>query len=136
AEIQSEPVRELAADRAHLHLWTTNGFLGEALELLEIWGFEYKSCFVWVKPQLGCGNYWRVSHEFLLLGVRGGLPFQDHSQMSWMSASRMEHSRKPGRVRMLIEQVSPGPYLEMYGRSEIPDSDWTVYGNRVEHRLF
>ncbi|MBI3861094.1 MAG: hypothetical protein HY290_04280 [Planctomycetia bacterium] len=135
-DIAREPVPQLAAENAHLHLWTTNGFLGEAIDLIDVWGFAFKSCFVWVKPDLGCGNYWRVSHEFLLLGVRGSLPFRDRSQRSWISAPRMEHSRKPGRVRLLIEQVSPGPYLELYGRAEIPDSGWTVYGNRVEHRLF
>lgn len=135
-EIQNEPIEQLAADKAHLHLWTTNGFLREGLKLIEAWGFKYKSCFVWVKPDLGCGNYWRVSHEFLLLGVRGGLPFRNRSKRSWLAAPRMEHSRKPGHVRMLIEQVSPGPYLELYGRAEIPDSDWTIFGNQVERRLF
>lgn len=135
-DIRQEPVGELAADNAHLHLWTTNGFLREALDLIDAWGFTYKSCFVWLKPDLGCGNYWRVSHEFLLLGVRGRLRFRDRTLPSWLIAPRMEHSRKPGRVRLLIERVSPGPYLELYGRSEIPDADWTVYGNQVERRLF
>ncbi len=135
-DIRQEPVAELATDSAHLHLWTTNGFLREALDLIDAWGFTYKSCFVWLKPDLGCGNYWRVSHEYLLLGVRGNLRFGDHTVPSWLIAPRMEHSRKPGRVRLLIERVSPGPYLELYGRSEIPDADWTVYGNQVERRLF
>lgn len=135
-EIRREPVAQLAAKNAHLHLWTTNSFLPAAIDLIGVWGFEFKSCLVWVKPDLGCGNYWRVSHEVLLLGVRGSLPFRDRSQRSWIHVPRMEHSRKPGRVRLLIEQVSPGPYLELYGRAEIPDSGWTVYGNRVERRLF
>ena len=135
-QIRAEPVSDLADEEAHLHLWTTNGFLREAIDLIGAWGFEYKSCFVWVKPALGCGNYWRVSHEFLLLGVRGNLPFADHCQRSWLEACRMEHSRKPGGIRMLIEKVSQPPYLEMYGRAEIPDSAWTVYGNQVERRLF
>lgn len=69
-EIRNEPVSKLACDNAHLHLWTTNAFLAEALEVMGAWGFVYKSCLVWVKPQLGMGNYWRVSHEFLLCGVR------------------------------------------------------------------
>lgn len=68
-EIRAEPVPDLAYQQAHLHLWTTNGFLHEAIDLIGAWGFEYKSCFVWLKPELGCRNYWRVSHEFLLLGV-------------------------------------------------------------------
>ena len=103
---------------------------------MRAWGFRYKSCLVWVKPQLGMGNYWRVSHEYLLLGVRGNLPFRDRTCPSWLLARRTVHSRKPFAFRRLIERVSPGPYLELYGREEQPDSGWTVYGNQVERRLF
>ena len=91
---------------------------------------------LWVKPQLGMGNYWRVSHEFLLLGVRGKLAFADRTVRSWQVARRTVHSRKPFLFRSLIERVSPGPYLELYGREEQPSSGWTVYGNQVERRLF
>lgn len=135
-EICAEPVRELAAENAHLHLWTTNAFLRPAYDVLDAWGFEFKSCFVWVKQNIGMGNYWRVSHEFLLLGVRGNLTFRDRTQASWIGADRSSHSRKPAVVRALIEKVSPGPYLELYGREALPDSAWTVYGNQVEPRLF
>ncbi len=134
-EMCSEPVVELAQKNAHLHLWTTNGFFHEALAVMDAWGFQYKSCLVWIKPDFGLGNYWRVAHEFLLLGVRGSLPFRDRRQRSWVLANRTIHSRKPAVVRLLIEKVSPGPYLELYGREEIPDSPWTVYGNEVERRL-
>jgi len=134
--IRSEPVKALAAEQSHLHLWTTNAFLREAFEVIDCWGFRYKSCLVWVKPQIGMGNYWRVSHEFLLLGVRGQLPFQDRTCRSWQSARRTVHSRKPFLFRELIERVSPGPYLELYGRVEHPRTGWTVYGNQVERRLF
>ena len=134
--ICEEPVSDLAADCAHLHLWTTNAFLREAFDVMTAWGFTYKSCLIWVKPQMGMGNYWRVSHEFLLLGVRGSLPFCDNTCRSWVLQRRSLHSRKPWKVRQLIEQVSPGPYLELYGREEIPNSNWTVYGNQVERRLF
>ena len=135
-QIRNEPVRTLAAEQAHLHLWTTNAFLREAFDVLQAWGFRYKSCLVWVKPQLGMGNYWRVSHEFLLLGVRGNLPFGDRTCRSWLMARRTLHSRKPFAFRALIERVSPGPYLELYGREEQPNSGWTVYGNQIERRLF
>lgn len=134
--ICNEPVGQLAAEKAHLHLWTTNAFLREAFDVIRAWGFQYKSCLVWIKPQLGMGNYWRVSHEYLLLGVRGGLPFRDRTCRSWLSAPRTAHSRKPFAVRALIERVSPGPYLELYGREDHPNSGWTVYGNQVERWLF
>lgn len=135
-EICAEPVGQIASRNAHLHLWTTNSFLREAFDVIGAWGFRYKSCLVWVKPEMGTGNYWRVSHEFLLLGVRGSLRFLDRSQQSWVQAHRTVHSRKPGRVRAIIEKVSPAPYLELYGREEHPDSAWTVYGNQIERRLF
>lgn len=135
-EICAEPLRELSEENAHLHLWAPNGFLREAFDVIDSWGFEFKSCFVWVKDELGMGNYWRVSHEFLLLGVRGSLTFRDRTLPSWLRADRTIHSRKPGIVRALIERASPGPYLELYGREELPDSAWTVYGNQVERRLF
>lgn len=134
--IRRERVKELAADEAHLHLWTTNAFLREAFDVIHAWGFHYKSCLVWIKPQLGMGNYWRVSHEYLLLGVRGNLPFRDRTCRSWLMARRTLHSRKPFVFRELIERVSPGPYLELYGREEQPNSGWTVHGNQVERRLF
>lgn len=134
--ICDEPIRELAEPEAHLHLWTTNAFLRDAFHVIDAWGFEFKSCLVWIKHELGMGNYWRVSHEFLLLGVRGQLTFQDRTLPSWIQAHRTLHSRKPGLVRALVEKVSPGPYLELYGREELPNSAWTVYGNQVENRFF
>ncbi len=135
-DICNEPITALAEDNAHLHLWTTNAFLEAAFRVMRAWGFEYKSCLVWVKPTIGMGSYWRLSHEFLLFGIRGHLPFGRNDIPSWQLAQRTRHSKKPFRFRELIEQVSPGPYLELYGREEQPNSGWTVYGNQVERRRF
>ena len=134
-EICDLPVESITADDAHLHLWTTNAFLFDAKQVMEAWGFEYRSCFVWVKPQIGIGNYWRVSHEFLLLGIRGDAKrFNDKSLRSWGEFDRTRHSAKPEKIREYIELASPGPYLEMFGRSEM--SGWTVFGNQIERKLF
>lgn len=132
--IRGLPVPELALPRAHLHLWATTGFLDEAFSIIRAWGFTYKSCFVWVKPVIGCGNYWRLAHEFLLLGVRGRAPFRDRRQRSWLELRRSRHSRKPERVRDIIERVSPGPYLELFGRN--PAGGWVVFGDSIERGLF
>ncbi len=131
-DIAALPVGELAADKCHLHLWTTNGFLREALGLLDSWGFEFKSTFVWVKPQLGIGNYWRCSHELMLLGVKGRLTFPPSGVKSWIEADRSKHSAKPEQVREFIEKMSPGPRLELFGRKTSPG--WTVWGNEVSRR--
>ena len=129
------PVASHAADDAHLHLWTTNGFLPDAFRVMSAWGFEYRSCFVWVKPQMGIGNYWRVSHEFLLLGIRGDAKrFNSRNLKSWGEFKRGRHSAKPAKVRQMIEQASPGPYLEMFGRH--PVDGWTVMGNQITTDMF
>jgi N6-adenosine-specific RNA methylase IME4 len=134
-EIAALPVAQLADDKAHLHLWTTNAFLPHAFRVVEAWGFEYRSLFVWCKPEMGLGNYWRVSHELLLLGVRGDCPFYDHSLRSWKEMTRRgKHSEKPEQVRHMIEKASPGPYLELFGRQAV--KGWKVWGNQISRDLF
>lgn len=127
------PVKRVAADDSHLHLWTTNAFLFDSMQVMEAWGFTYKSMMLWVKPQIGMGNYWRVSHEFLLLGVRGSLEFADRSVRSWEEHPRGKHSAKPEAFRTLVERVSPGPRLEMFARTTCPG--WHSWGNQVSHTL-
>jgi N6-adenosine-specific RNA methylase IME4 len=133
-EIRALPVGELAADDSHLHLWTTNAFLFECPKIFDAWGFEYKGVLVWVKPQMGIGNYWRVSHEFLLLATRGNAPFTCKNQKSWIHAARTRHSAKPAAFRKAIEKASPGPRLELFGRKVV--DGWTVWGNEIERTHF
>lgn len=133
-DIAALPITELTEADAHLHLWTTNAFIFDAKRIMEAWGFEYKSIFVWIKPSMGIGNYWRVSHEFMLFGLKGNLPFQDHSEMSWYSEKRSRHSSKPLTIINKIEKVSPGPYLELFGRET--RSGWAVWGNEIKRTLF
>lgn len=128
------PVRNLAAPKAHLHLWTTNGHLPEALDLMQAWGFAYKLMYTWCKKEMGMGNYWRSSTEHMLFGVRGGLPFLAHDEINWLLTSRGQYSRKPDQVRRKIEKVSPGPYLELFARETVPG--WTVWGNDLAPTLF
>jgi N6-adenosine-specific RNA methylase IME4 len=136
-DIAALPVSDLVADEAHLHLWTTNAFLFECPRLMEAWGFTYKGVFVWVKPQIGLGNYWRVAHEFLLLGVRGDKTFADQSMPSWGSFDRLEHSAKPPEVRGMVERASPAPWLELFSRwNGPPPEGWTLWGNEVPREQF
>lgn len=129
-DIAALPVGQLAAEKSHLWLWTTNAFLFECPRLFAAWGFEFKSSYVWVKRQMGIGNYLRNSHEFLLLAVHGGLVGQAKDVKSWGEFDRGEHSAKPERIRAdVVEKLSPGPRLELFARKEVPH--WTVWGNQV-----
>jgi N6-adenosine-specific RNA methylase IME4 len=122
-------VEERAADEAHLYLWTTNGFLREAFGVMDAWGFAYKTTLVWVKPQIGMGNYFRSSTEYVLFGVRGGLRTLDCNQRNWFEAPRTQHSAKPDLFFDLVERVSPQPWLEMFARRR--RLGWDVWGNEA-----
>lgn len=116
-----------AADDAHLYLWATNAFLRDAFTVMEEWGFSYKTCLTWVKPQIGLGNYFRNATEHVLFGVRGRLKIQQNNVPTWFKAKRGKHSVKPESFFELVESCSPGPYLEMFARRRRPG--WDVWGN-------
>jgi N6-adenosine-specific RNA methylase IME4 len=100
--IAALPVAKLVAPNAHLHFWTTTNHIWECPAIMHAWGFTPKSQLIWCKP-MGLGNYWRVSHEILLLGVKGHAPFRHHGLKSWLVCSRGEHSSKPEEVRHLMD---------------------------------
>ena len=121
------PVRELIEENAHLHLWCPCQHLFVAKMVFEAWGFEYVDCFVWVKSGK-TGTYWDSDHEFLLLGKRGEVPFEVKGTQGWGHFSTPRDGSKPRKVRTTIEEVSPGPYLELFGRGKV--SGWTVWPSK------
>lgn len=134
---------ERSADQAHLYLWATAGHLPEAFRVMDAWGFTYKTYLVWVKPQMGMGNYFRVSTELVLFGVRGGLRTRDMGLMNYFTVPRGKHSSKPAAFYDLVAKASPGPYLEMFARcnaaNQLPGTcqcarclrGWEVWGNQA-----
>jgi N6-adenosine-specific RNA methylase IME4 len=66
----------------------------------------------------------------MLFGIRGKAPFGDNAQQSWLYEVAGEHSVKPEKIRRIIERCSPGEFLEMFARREVPG--WTVWGNEIE----
>lgn len=130
-ELCALPVSEWTAEQAHLYLWTTNGFLRESFEVLDAWGFTYKTTLVWVKPQIGMGNYFRSSAEYVLFGVKGKLRTRDCNQRNWFEAPRTRHSAKPGLFFDLVEKVSYPPYLEMFARQRRLNPEWDFWGNEA-----
>ncbi len=131
-----------AAEQSHLYLWTTAGHLPEAFAVMSAWGFEYKTYLVWVKPQMGMGNYFRVSTELVLFGIRGGMRTQHRGLKNYFEARRGKHSAKPSQFHDLVVQASPGPYLELFSRCNADQMltgcecskcrlGWSVWGNQA-----
>lgn len=122
--------QDVAAPNAHCYLWTTNAFMGEALDLLTRWDFVHKTILTWVKPQIGMGHYFRNNTEHVLFGVRGKLPALQHNVPTAFTARREGHSTKPGAFYAIVERMSPGPYLELFARAERPG--WVTCGDEID----
>jgi N6-adenosine-specific RNA methylase IME4 len=135
-EIEALPVASLAADDCALFLWTCMPTLRKAFDVIEAWGFEYKTCaFVWVKrtkdgkPATGMGYWTRANAEICLLATRGSPHRLNADVHQVVMAPRREHSRKPDEVAARIERLVTGPYLELFARR--PRDGWSVWGNQT-----
>jgi N6-adenosine-specific RNA methylase IME4 len=137
-EIMEIPVQMVAAQQSHLYLWVPNALLAEGLEVMKRWGFTYKTNLVWYKTRKdggpdgrGVGFYFRNVTEIILFGIRGNLRTlpPGRRQVNIIATNKREHSRKPDEQYKLIEECSPGPYLELFARH--PQPGWACWGNEV-----
>ena len=122
-EIAGLPVAECVARDARLFVWTTNKHLPFAFPIISAWGFEYRQTLLWRKtgnPSPFGGSIAPNHAEFLLVGVRGKPPISERLASSVVecpaAATPGQHSAKPDVFLDLVEQVSPGPYLELFAR--------------------
>jgi N6-adenosine-specific RNA methylase IME4 len=141
-EIAALPVPRHVATPSHLYLWCPNALLRQGLEIMEDWGFTYKTNIVWYKIRKdggpdgrGVGFYFRNVTELLLFGVKGKMRTLQpgRRQVNIISTRKREHSRKPEEIYDLIQQCSPGPYLELFARERV--QDWTQWGDEVDTYL-
>lgn len=129
-ELKSMPVASLTEENAVLFLWGTAPLLPEALELIEAWGFKYKTNIVWDKVRANLGNYTSVRHEHLFIATKGsGVPDNTSRVDSVQVVERIgRHSEKPEEFRNIIETLyTYGNKLELFARKAI--EGWEVYGN-------
>lgn len=153
SEIKTLPIKGLAADDSILFLWATFPLLQEALDVIEAWGFVYKTlAFAWIKTNprqnlkqamlfptdfiddcFGIGHYTKSNCEVCLLGVRGNGAslVKSNSVASTIIAPRREHSRKPDEARQRIVQlVGDVPRVELFARQKT--DGWDAWGNEVK----
>lgn len=139
-DIKNIPVSDHLEETAHLYLWVPNALLAEGLQVLESWGFTYKTNLTWYKvrkdggpDRRGVGFYFRNVTEMILFGVRGKNPRTlqpGRTQENIIVSQKREHSRKPDEQYELIESCSWGPFLEMFARGNRPG--WHCWGNQAE----
>lgn len=127
-----------AARQAHLYLWAITPHVDWGFDVARAWGFEPVTMLTWRKPGLGVGRF-RCNTEHLIVarkGSRHGNPFGRGGRVSQATAGtcfewpRGRHSEKPDAVYDLIENLSPGPYLELFARER--HLGWSSWGNEID----
>jgi N6-adenosine-specific RNA methylase IME4 len=129
ADICALNVKSLAAPDAVLFCWATFPLLPDALEVVQAWGFKYKTAFVWDKGRGTFGHYHTAEAELLLVCTRGSCtPDIDAKEKQVQRWPRGAHSRKPLEAVAMIDRLYPhGPRIELFCRGE-PPAGWVGWG--------
>jgi N6-adenosine-specific RNA methylase IME4 len=138
-EIQNLPISEIADDNCVLFLWVTFPCLPEGLELINKWGFKYKTCaFNWVKKNKiadsyfwGLGYWTRANSELCLLATKGNPKRVSKSVHQIIDSKIRRHSQKPNETRnKIVELCGDLPRIELFAREKV--EGWDAWGNEIE----
>lgn len=146
-EIRTLPVPEITAKNCCCFLWTTTPLLPVGLEVLDAWGFKYKSALYWDKQNYPLGFWFRGRVEPCLIGIRGKVKAfrhravnlaQDEPTAAYLCDSLVleekarGHSVKPEAFWNLVDPIVQdrgGPAIELFSRKE--RAGWDAFGNQV-----
>lgn len=145
-EIAALPVRDLAANDAWLFLWATRKIFreGDAAKVARAWGFDPRGEIIWGHRNAGLGGALGSGHEPVLVARRGSPPAlnakyplgvyfwrQLYAPSATSSQPGKVHSAKPEGFLDFVEQIAPGPYLEMFSRRA--RLGWETWGDQSLH---
>lgn len=138
-DIMALPVDKIADKDCILFLWITFPCLKEGIEVMERWGFKYKTCgFNWVKRNkkkntyfMGLGFWTRSNSEVCLIGTKGQPKRVSKSVPQICDARIMEHSRKPAEIReRIVELCGELPRIELFARDKV--KGWDSLGDEID----
>lgn len=136
SEIQVLPIQNIVdISGCHLYMWVTNNFLPKAFDLLKSWGFEYITLITWNKDRFGLGQYYRgITEHCIFASTKKRLPYKTINGkraqgVTGFYEAKTIHSRKPIKMREMIEKVSYEPRIELFARQQA--DGWDCWGNEV-----
>ena len=143
SDICALPIADMAAEDCVLFLWGCWPRMPDAIQVIDAWGFTYKTCaFCWVKgrslplfpddfhDKMGLGYWTRANSEFCLLATRGKPKRLATDVRQVIKAPLRQHSRKPDDQYERIQRLVDGPYLELFARQKWPG--WDSWGNETD----
>lgn len=157
-ELYNLPIKRICDKDAVLFMWVTYPKLQEALDVIRLWGFTYKSIgFQWVKLNkkasklsllqkitegaqieeamfsqcfYGLGRWTRGNTEMCVIATKGKVSRIDAAVPQLVFAPIGRHSAKPAEVRKRIVQlVGDKPRIELFAREQV--DNWDCWGNEV-----
>lgn len=137
-DIMALPVSKIAAENAVLLMWATWPLMPEAMQVIEAWGFKYKTIgFNWIKRNrsdcgffFGLGRWTRGNAEPCLLATRGKPKRVNNAVSQLIFEPIGRHSAKPPVVRdRICELLGDKKRIELFARNRTPG--WDVWGNEV-----
>ena len=137
ADLKLIPVWNIADENCILFMWATFPKLNEALELIKVWGFEYKTvAFTWVKKYrngdnfMGMGRWTRANAEVCLLATKGKPKRISASVRQIIESVPERHSKKPDIVRdKIVELCGDLPRIELFARERA--KGWSSWGLEI-----
>lgn len=133
------PIKDLADENCVLFMWVTLPKLNQFMEVVNGWGFEYKTtAFVLVKKNkladsffMGLGRWTRANPEICILATKGQISRKRQDIRQLQIYPVQQHSKKPDEFRTLITNlVGDLPRIELFARNKT--EGWDVWGNEVE----
>ncbi len=131
-----QKVKGLSGENCTLFVWTTAPKLNWINQVLDAWGFEYKTNLIWDKVKPVMGHYSSVRHEILVIAGKGNAaPLCDGKTIQSIDSVQViekteKHSQKPEEFRRIIEKLYPNTKkIELFAREN--HEGWDVWGNEI-----
>jgi N6-adenosine-specific RNA methylase IME4 len=139
-DIKKIPVKDIADSDCVLLLWCTDPLLNKQIEIINAWGFTYKTVgFYWIKENKdktnnqffkGMGYWTRCNPEICLLATKGKPKRINSNINKLVFAERGKHSKKPNIIRdKIVDLCGDLPRIELFARNKT--EGWDVWGNEV-----
>lgn len=134
------PINQISDKDCVLFLWTTYPMLQEAMQLIKLWGFTYKTIgFQWLKLNkkgkgyfFGLGRWTRGNTEPCLIAVKG----KPYKHVISKCISQLvefpigKHSEKPPITRnKIVDLLGDLPRIELFARQQV--DGWDCWGDQI-----
>lgn len=133
-ELIKMPIANISEKDSVLFMWSTTPNIEQALQLVNSWGFTYKTMITWEKTNRDCMGYWfRVCTEHLIVAIKGKIKSFRSMERTCYHEARRKHSQKPEYFYSLIESVTNGERLELFARQK--RIGWDSFGNEISESI-